>query len=206
MWLADLNEATAFPVDHLSCYQLTVEPDTPLGKDMSTSKSVLPGERKQLIFFRRTSEFLSESGYFHYEVSNFAKGHGAMSKHNRKYWDHTPYLGLGPSAHSFDGRKRWWNMRSLSAYHRALENGRLPLEGQEILTMAQRRLETLMLGFRTAQGVDSHGFKQAFQRDLLREKADILAHLQEKGLIIIKDGFIRPTLSGMAVADQLGLL
>ena len=90
----------------------------------------------------------------HYEVSNFAKGAHFRSRHNRKYWDHTPYLGLGPSAHSFSGQKRWWNLRSIRKYCSALEAGGLPVEGSEDLTPEQIRLETLALGLRTKEGVD----------------------------------------------------
>jgi oxygen-independent coproporphyrinogen III oxidase len=205
-WLADLRHVTAFPVDHLSCYQLTLERDTPLGARFQNDEFDLPDEKAQLDFFLNTSESLTRSGYLHYEVSNFAKGPDAMARHNRKYWDHTPYLGLGPAAHSFDGKRRWWNRRSLSLYLNDLEKGLPPVEEEELLTSEQLRLETLFLGFRTTTGVDIAAFNRIFNTQLLQEKAVILSHLQQEGLIVIQNGFLRPTLRGMAVADQLALI
>lgn len=205
-WLADLRHATAFPVDHLSCYQLTLERETPLGTRFQNDEFDLPDEKTQLDFFRKTSEYLTCSGYLHYEVSNFAKGSDAMARHNRKYWDHTPYLGLGPAAHSFDGKKRWWNRRSLALYLNDREQGLSPLEEEETLTAEQLRMETLFLGFRTARGVDIAAFNRKFGADLLAEKGEILSRLMQDGLVIIENGFISPTQSGMAVADQLALI
>lgn len=205
-WLADLEYATSFPIDHLSCYQLSLERDTPLGNRFQNDEFDLPDEKEQLDFFIKTSDFLTHSGYFHYEVSNFAKGPDARARHNRKYWDHTPYLGLGPAAHSFDGKRRWWNRRSLPLYLEDLGKGQPPFEEEEMLTSDQFRLETLFLRFRTAAGVDVTAFNRAFQTDLLSEKAVILAHLEQEGLIMIQNGFLRPTLRGMAVADQLALI
>jgi oxygen-independent coproporphyrinogen-3 oxidase len=129
-----------------------------------------------------------------------------MARHNRKYWDHTPYLGLGPAAHSFDGKRRWWNRRSLPLYLDDMNMGRLPVDEEEVLTSDQLRLETLFLGFRTRKGIDIDAFKQTFGTDILSAKAVILNHLQQEGLIVIQNGFLRPTLRGMAVADQLALI
>lgn len=205
-WLADLRRATAFPVDHLSCYQLTLERDTPFGTRLQNDEFDLPDEKEQLDFFINTSDFLTHSGYLHYEVSNFAKGLDAMARHNRKYWDHTPYLGLGPAAHSFDGHKRWWNRRALDSYLANLGKGSSSVEEEERLRPDQLRLETLFLGFRTAVGIDIAAFNRNFGTDFLSEKAVIIDRLEQERLIVIQDGFIRPTLNGMAVADQLALI
>jgi oxygen-independent coproporphyrinogen-3 oxidase len=205
-WMADLRFAASLSIDHLSCYQLSLERDTPLGTRFQNDEFDLPDEKEQLDFFINTSDFLTHSGYFHYEVSNFAKGPDARARHNRKYWDHTPYLGLGPAAHSFDGKRRWWNRRSLPLYLDDLGKGQPPVEEEEMLTSEQFRLETLFLGFRTAAGVDIDAFKRTFGTDLLSEKAIILGHLEQEGLIVIQNGFLRPTRRGMAVADQLALI
>ncbi len=205
-WLADLQYAAVLPIDHLSCYQLSLERDTPLGMRFQNGEFKLPAEETQLEFFRETSEYLTAAGFLHYEVSNFAKGFAAMARHNQKYWRHVPYLGLGPAAHSFDGKKRWWNRRSLERYLDDLVKGIIPVDEQELLRPDQRRLETLFLGFRTAAGVDINAFNRNFKTDLLSEKALILSHLEAEELIRIENGCIRPTLSGMAVADQLALI
>ena len=98
--------------------------------------------------FSQDGEILEESGYLHYEVS-ISPAPGRESRHNRKYWSHVPYLGLGPAAHSFSGRERRWNRSSVDAYIGDLDSGREPVESREILSNEQLRLEALFLGFRT---------------------------------------------------------
>jgi oxygen-independent coproporphyrinogen III oxidase len=204
-WLATLREAVSLSPDHLSCYQLTLEEGTPLAERWSREGIALPGEALQADFFLNTSEVLEENGYTHYEVSNFARP-GRESRHNRKYWDHIPYLGLGPAAHSFSGRERRWTRRSLDAYIGDLESGRQPIESSEILSDEQLRLESLFLGFRTRRGICLEAFKNRYNRDLLEDKRDMIEKLSGEGLVEVCDGFLRPTRAGMAVADSLALI
>ena len=166
----------------------------------------MPGEDLQYEFFMKTSQFLVDAGYIHYEVSNFARNMSLASRHNQKYWNHTPYLGLGPAAHSFLGNKRWWNHRSLNRYQASIKAGETPVEETEILTMEQLRLEALSLGLRTKEGIRLQDFANQYHLDLLIEKKMILAKLQEEGLISIQDGCLHPTLTGLAVADSLSLI
>jgi oxygen-independent coproporphyrinogen-3 oxidase len=204
-WLATLHEAVSLNPDHLSCYQLTLEEGTPLEERCRRGEIALPGDSLQADFFLNTAGFLEENGYIHYEVSNFARP-GLESRHNRKYWKHIPYLGLGPAAHSFSGRERRWNRRSLDAYIGDLESGREPVESSEILSDEQLRLESLFLGFRTQRGVCLEGYKDRYGRDLLADKRDMIERLSREGLVEIRDGFLRPTRAGMAVADSLALI
>ena len=139
-------------------------------------------------------------------MSNFARGTKYASRHNQKYWDHSPYLGLGPSAHSFRDNRRWWNHRSLDQYLAAINAENLPVEETEILTMEQLRLEALYLGLRTKKGVSLRDFKTRYQYDLFAEKREILNKLREEGFIAIRDGCIYPTQAGLAVADSLALI
>jgi oxygen-independent coproporphyrinogen-3 oxidase len=154
----------------------------------------------------KTSQFLEDIGYIHYEASNFAKGTEHTSRHNQKYWDHSPYLGLGPSAHSFQDNRRWWNHRSFDQYITAINAGSLPVEETEILTMEQLRLEALYLGLRTRKGVNLEVFKNRYQYDLLTEKKKMLDKLQQEGLISLQDGLLYPTLTGLAIADSLSMI
>ena len=202
-WLDTLKQAVAFSPEHLSCYQLTLETKTPLGKRYQAGEFSIPGEELQYEFFMKTSEFLEDAGYIHYEVSNFARGTEHASRHNQKYWDHSPYLGLGPAAHSFQHNKRWWNHRSLDQYLTAINAGNLPVEEAEILTMEQLRLEALYLGLRTRKGVYLEDFKNQYDCDLFTEKKKMLDKLQEEGFISIRDGHLYPTQTGLAVADSL---
>jgi oxygen-independent coproporphyrinogen-3 oxidase len=205
VWLSTLRAAVALTPDHLSCYQLTLEEGTPLAERCSRGEVVLPEEAVQADFFCNTSKFLEENSYLHYEVSNFARP-GRESRHNGKYWNHTHYLGLGPAAHSFDGRRRWWNHRSVKTYRENLAAGKTPVIDSELLTDEQLRLEALFLGFRTRKGVDLEGYQRRYHFDLLTEKGKMIRYLTDEGLAEIRDGFLRPTRNGMAVADSLALV
>jgi oxygen-independent coproporphyrinogen-3 oxidase len=205
-WLDTLKQAVTFSPEHLSCYQLTLEAKTPLGMRCQAGEFSVPGEELQYEFFMKTSEFLRDAGYIHYEVSNFALGIKNTSRHNKKYWDHSPFLGLGPSAHSFYGNQRWWNHRSLDQYFDAINGGNLPIEGKEILTMEQLQLEALYLGLRTKRGVCLEEFKNQYDYDLFIEKKKLLVKLEEEGFISIEDGYLYPTQRGFAIADSLSLI
>jgi oxygen-independent coproporphyrinogen-3 oxidase len=205
-WLETLKQAVALSPEHISCYQLTLESKTPLGVRYQAGEFPIPGEELQYEFFMKTSKFLEDAGYIHYEVSNFARGTEHISRHNQKYWDHSSYLGLGPSAHSFQCNRRWWNHRCLDQYLAAINAGNLPVEETEILTMEQLRLEALYLGLRTKKGVSLQDFKNQYHYDLLTEKKKILTKLEEEGFISIQDGHLYPTETGLAVADSLSLI
>jgi oxygen-independent coproporphyrinogen-3 oxidase len=199
-WEQNLTRALEFAPEHLSCYQLTLEEGTPWAALKAQGFLRPPPEETERELFLLTSEFLEERGYLHYEISNFAKGAAHRSRHNRKYWQHLPYLGLGPGAHSFKEGVRWWNHRSLDDYSRALAHGLAPRAGSETLTPAQLRLEALYLGFRTREGVPL---------DLLYPQPGwekILAELQQEGLVMVHNHRAVPTRQGFAVADRLPLL
>ena len=205
-WLDTLDRAMEFSPEHLSCYQLTFEDETPMGKSCRLGNILPPGEDELFRFFMGTSEKLENAGFIHYEVSNFARGHSHASLHNQKYWDHTPYLGLGPSAHSFSGSTRWWNPRSVTTYLTRLQSENLPVEEKENLTREQLRLEAWFLGLRTSKGIDKEDFSSRYGEASFSRNAEVLAKLREKGLLTDQDGRLRPTRAGLAVADTLALL
>jgi len=205
-WLETLRRALSFTPEHLSCYQLTLEPSTPLGLRYRSGEIVPPDDDLLYEFFMETSEVLEEAGYVHYEVSNFARGEDYLSRHNCKYWDHTPYLGLGPAAHSFSGARRWWNHRCLDRYIEETGRNMPPIGGSEILTGEQLRLEALYLGLRTRRGIDLEEFSKRYGCDLLDEKGDLLRTMEREGLITITDNHLRPTRAGLAVADSLSTI
>jgi len=202
-WLDTLKQAVVFSPEHLSCYQLTLEAKTPLGKRFQAGEFSISGEELQYEFFMKTSQCLEDAGYIHYEVSNFAKGMKLASRHNQKYWDHSPYLGLGPAAHSFHHNRRWRNHRSVDQYITSINAGNLPVAETEILTTEQLRLEALYLGLRTKKGISFEDLKNRYQYDLLADKKKMLNKLEEEGFISIRDGHLCPTPTGLAVADSL---
>lgn len=199
-WIETLEEAIQFQPEHISCYQLTFESHTPFGKMLAGGKVKALCEEDEREFFILTSTFLQRHGYIHYEISNFARGEEHSSRHNWKYWQHAPYLGLGPSAHSFQKDIRWWNVRDLQSYCESLKQGFPPLAGKETLSQEQHRLESLMLGFRTKEGI---------HRGLIASEPRfeaVIRDLQSSGLVEISEERVIPTLEGFLVADSIPLL
>jgi coproporphyrinogen III oxidase-like Fe-S oxidoreductase len=199
----DLAQAAALGPQHLSCYQLTLHEGTPFGFRAARGELRELPEEAQANLFHLTHSLLAARGFQGYEVSNFARGPEHQSRHNRKYWDHTPYLGLGPSAHSFDGRRRWWNERKLHTWEARLAGGARPVAGGETLTAADLALEEVMLTLRTAAGLDLAGFRHRHGFDLAARNRRLIDSLVTSGRLAERDGRLVPTLAGLAVADSL---
>lgn len=202
-WQHNLELAVALAPQHISCYQLTVEPGTPFAVQRGRGDWRAPANEAVAELFFRTHEFLGASGYPAYEVSNFARGAEHQCAHNRKYWEHVPYLGFGPSAHSFDGRSRWWNQRAERAWRLEVGSGRNPIAGREDLTVVDLALEKIMLGLRTPAGVDLHSLAGIETSAFLERNSDVLSRSVERGLLDVGSRRLVPTLAGMAQADAL---
>src|SRR5438445_3683374 len=151
-WERDLELALSLDPDHLSLYGLTVEERTPLARWISRGAVVPPDDDRYAEEYLLAHVRLAASGYRFYEVSNACRDE-ARSRHNSAYWSGRPYVGLGPAAHSYDGRARRWNVASWPAYAHAIAAGRSPVECTEVLTAEQRELERLYLALRTDAGV-----------------------------------------------------
>jgi oxygen-independent coproporphyrinogen-3 oxidase len=202
-WRRDLKTAAALGVDHISCYQLTFHGSTIFGKRLRRGEVKELDEGGQAELFHLTHYVLADAGYEAYEVSNFAVGSDHRSRHNQKYWDHTPYLGLGPSAHSFVGSRRWWNLRKVRLWSAAIADGRTPVEASERLTPSDLMLERLALGLRTTDGVDLEALRRQYAVDLFEVNRRLLDDLRAEGLVTVDGARVRPTVAGMAVADSL---
>jgi oxygen-independent coproporphyrinogen-3 oxidase len=205
-WEKTLQKALSFKPAHLSCYQLSLDNETPLYIQYKQDGLQMPSEEQALDFFMTTSRTLTESGYTHYEVSNFARTDSLKSRHNMKYWRHAPYLGMGPAAHSFDGENRWWNKADVEAYLKTIAEGKKPVDRSENLTQEQLALEALFLGMRTKDGIDLEQYKTRYGSDLLTEKSLIINELIKNELVELQGGSLYPTMAGMAVADSLALI
>lgn len=151
-WEADLAQAIALAPDHISLYGLTVEPQTPLGRWHERGQEQEAPEERYEREFMAAHETLATAGYEHYEVSNFARP-GRRARHNSAYWTGVPYLGLGPSAHGFDGSARRWNIEAYVAWERAIGALVDPVGGEEFLTDENRIAEAVYLGLRTTDGL-----------------------------------------------------
>jgi oxygen-independent coproporphyrinogen-3 oxidase len=224
-WRRELAAAVALAPEHLSCYQLTVHRRTRFGMSAARGELTELTDGDQAELFALTHRFLRQAGWPAYEVSNFARSPDHESRHNRKYWDHTPYLGLGPSAHSFAvadasvrsggadnagaaaGARRWWNEPRLPRWERRVAAGERPVAGEELLGPEALATETLMLGLRTAAGVDLDRFAARYGLDLLAANDALVASLVAEGRVVLRNGpegrRLLPTSLGLAVADGL---
>ena len=160
-------------------------------------------EDAQAALFELTHQTLQDAGWGAYEVSNFASAPTHRSRHNLKYWRHVPYLGLGPSAHSFDGRTRWWNFRDPARYERHVRDRQRPVEDQETLSDRELALETLMLGLRTTTGIGLEAFHECYGLDLIARNEALVERLLTERFLRLEEGYLVPTVRGLAVADGL---
>lgn len=149
-WRKNLEQAFALDIPHISSYALTVEPRTPLHKFVKDGIVTMPEEEKVEEHFRILLEAMEKAGYENYEFSNFGKP-GFLSRNNTAYWLGKPYIGIGPSAHGFNGERRSWNVRNNAKYLKTIQNGKLPQE-TEILTTTDKYNEYVMTGLRTKWG------------------------------------------------------
>lgn len=166
-WRRSLDTALAMPIDHLSLYNLSIEPGTPLERMVKEKKIEAVDPELERTLYLEACRLLAENGFIHYEISNWAKP-GAESHHNQTYWQGGFYLGLGPAAHSFDGKSRWWNVRSVDAYNKRVSAGAFPIDQKEQLSPADREIEYLFLQLRTAQGLERRRFENLFHIDFDR--------------------------------------
>ena len=164
-WAKNLEFAFSLPVSHLSCYGLTLEPKTKLNKMVSAGEVTIPSDEHYLEQFGYLMEAAVSNGFEHYEISNFAKP-GFRSKHNSRYWSDIHYMGVGPSAHSYNGYSRQWNVSNNSLYIKSIQENKLPIE-IETLTKTDRYNEYIMTGLRTIWGVSLERIEQEFGKTYL---------------------------------------
>ena len=182
IWKENLDKTIELQVPHVSSYALTVEPKTALEKWIENGKVPAPEETEQNQEFHYMSDFLKKNGFDHYEISNFGKP-GFHSKHNSAYWKSEPYLGIGPSAHSYNGSlERSWNMANNPLYIKNINQNIIPKE-TEILSEKDRFNEMMMIGLRTIWGVDLNKVNQNFS-------SEIIDYLNKESNSKIEDGLL----------------
>jgi oxygen-independent coproporphyrinogen III oxidase len=202
-WKHNVDTAIALNIPHLSCYALTVETKTPLQKMIAQGRSDDINPDKQSEQFLLLMSWLEKAGYEHYEISNFAKP-GWRSRHNSTYWAIEPgkpgkkYLGLGPSAHSFDGSVRRWNIPNNSMYIRSLEKGIISFEKEE-LTAEQRINEYIMTSLRTMEGLNL----ALLDEDTKHKVQGTSKKYIDNGWMVRKDNFLILTKDGKLMADGI---
>jgi len=198
----DIDEIVDLDPPHISFYQLTVEQGTPLAHRVETGALVIPNQESSMAMYRGGVERLTEAGYQRYEVSSLAKP-GFECRHNLGYWEGRDYLGLGPSAHSFMGGKRYANVASVTEYIASLRSGIRPLTFDDS-GIENRMVEAIMLGLRMARGIDRHQFASRFGQTLesqLNERNYDL--LRNSGHVVEEDGVVRLSDEGILLADEI---
>jgi oxygen-independent coproporphyrinogen-3 oxidase len=200
-WKRNVEIVIAKNIPHISCYALTVEPSTALEKQIAQQKKQPVDPEKQAAQFLLLMEWMQQAGYNHYEISNFAKP-GLQSKHNSSYWQGKHYFGFGPSAHSFDGASRKWNVANNALYIQSLQKDIIPFE-EEILTTTQQLNEYIMTSLRTMEGLNLDFVEKKFGK----ESSDTIIiesrKYQEEEKLIIADNKIILTKEGKLFADGI---
>lgn len=200
-WEANVTRALELGVPHLSCYALTVEPKTALEHMIRKEQMADTDPEQQARQFLQLMDWTAAAGYEHYEISNFARP-GWRSRHNSSYWQGIPYLGFGPGAHSFDGKRRRWNVANNALYVRSIEQGTIPFEEEE-LTPANRFNEYVMTALRTIEGIDLQKLSREFGEEALGHTLQEIKKHQDKGLVAATDKSIRLTNEGKLYADGI---
>jgi len=201
MWKQNIETALSFGIPHISSYALTVEPKTALSKLIQTGKIAAPQDEAASNHFMVLVETLQQNGFIHYELSNFGK-ENYFSKNNSAYWLGKKYIGIGPSAHSYDGEKRGWNIANNSLYLKSIENNELPIE-TEILTKSDRYNEYIMTGLRTIWGVSLERIETEFGLEYLNYLKKQSQKFLSDDLLSVENKILKPTLKGKFLTDGI---
>ncbi|KLT69045.1 radical SAM family heme chaperone HemW [Flavobacterium sp. ABG] len=201
MWKQNIETALSFGIPHISSYALTVEPKTALKKLIDTGKIAEPQDEVASNHFMILVEMLQKNNFIHYELSNFGK-ENYFSKNNSAYWLGKKYIGVGPSAHSYDGEKRGWNVANNALYLKAIQDNTLPIE-TETLSKSDRYNEYIMTGLRTIWGVSLERIKDEFGTEYLDYLKQQAQKFLNDELLYIADNILRPTQKGKFLTDGI---
>ncbi|MBW8685852.1 radical SAM family heme chaperone HemW [Chitinophaga rhizophila] len=200
-WASNVQQAIDLGVQHLSCYALTVEPGTALDQFIRKKKVAAVDTDKAARHFEQLMQWTAKAGYEHYEISNFALP-GWHSRHNSSYWQGQPYLGLGPSAHSFNGHSRQWNIANNSLYIKSMQQDKVPFELEE-LTPVMMINEYIMTTLRTSQGCILPVVEERFGRQKRETLEQLSRQFISKGWMIRHNDTLILTPEGRLFADGI---
>lgn len=200
-WLENIQKSVDLKLTHISCYSLTVEPGTLLPKLIHSGKAMSLDEDQSVDHFQVLISEMSKNGYIHYEISNFSLP-GKMAVHNTNYWRGKKYLGLGPSAHSYDGNQRYWNIASVEKYINEIESGK-PEPESELLSVKDRYNEYVMTSIRTMWGVDAGFIGDTFGNSLANHFKMTIQSYILSGFVIQKRNKYFLTDEGKLFSDRI---
>jgi oxygen-independent coproporphyrinogen-3 oxidase len=200
-WLQNIETALSFNIPHISSYALTVEPKTALHSFIQKGIIPQPDDEVAQEHFQILVEKLSENDFIHYELSNFGK-ENYFSKNNSSYWLGKKYIGIGPSAHSYDGEKRSWNVSNNTLYLKSIQENKLPSE-TEILSKTDRYNEYVMTGLRTIWGISLNRILTEFGKTYLDYLNQQAAKYIEDHLLFVDENILRTTKKGKFLSDGI---
>ncbi len=200
-WEEEIDTALGTRATHISAYGLTCEEGTPLQRMLAKGKMTEVDEEVTNEMYRRLRTKLTGAGFEAYEISNFALP-GFRSRHNSSYWQGIPYIGIGPSAHSYNGYSRRWNCNNLHAYIRAVAGGTLPAR-QEVLSEREQYNDFVMLSLRTAEGIDLQQAVQMFPKKWIDECLECARPFLRNGQLEMSNGRLRLTTEGILVSNLI---
>jgi oxygen-independent coproporphyrinogen-3 oxidase len=200
-WKQNVEKALSLGIDHISCYALTVEPKTGLDKMIQQKKIAAVDPDKQAHHFSLLMQWLTDAGFDHYEISNFSKP-GKKSKHNSNYWNGVDYLGIGPSAHSFNGKSRQWNLANNALYIQSLAKNIVPFEREELNDMQQLN-EYIMTSLRTMEGLSLNLVNHKWSEKELQKILEIAQKPIAQGLMLHQNNYLILTNAGKLMADGI---
>ena len=198
-----IKELTNLQIPHISCYMLSIEEGTNFDKLVRNKKLILPSESEVIKQYNKVYKTLDKKGYIRYEISNFALP-GSRSRHNQVYWDRKPYLGFGVASHSYIDETRLANTENVDEYIMYIEKNEIPLLMKEKLTKEDKMDETILLGLRTINGIDTISYEKEFGVSLLAEKKEVIKELiKDKFLILDADSRLKVTDKGFMVLNRI---
>lgn len=196
-WEQDLRHAIALNVEHISAYSLMYEEGTPLYGMLQRGEVEEISDERSLEMYNRLIDFLTATGYEHYEISNFAR-HGYRSRHNSSYWHAVPYIGIGAAAHSYNLKSRQWNVSNIEQYIQSIEQGTVPME-RETLDADTRYDDLITTALRTAEGIDINKVEEPYKSYLLRMSKPYI-HVGE---MAIENDRLHLTRKGLFISDSI---
>jgi oxygen-independent coproporphyrinogen-3 oxidase len=200
-WESNLDITFGFDAKHLSAYHLTIEPGTVFGKMLEKGVISEIDEEESNLLFNMLINKSEQEGFLHYEISNFGKP-GYFSEHNSNYWKQVKYLGLGPSAHSFNGYSRQWNKNDLKGYIKAISNGEPDYESEEI-DSSKKFNEYIMTSLRTMWGIDLNYIESSFDKESYDYVRNLSLKFREYGLMKLEDNHLILSNQGKMISDNI---
>lgn len=201
-WRQTLQQALDLQPEHLSLYQLNIEPGTPMAERVARGDAHTVDEETARQQYLLAREVLLAAGYAHYEISNYAKP-GKQSRHNTLYWKNQEYVGMGAGASGYINRVRYTNHKDLTLYTRMIKRNRVPRAFEETIDGELQKKETILLGLRLTEGVDKKAYQQCFGRTLEEDFGAVIRKHEAQGLMENREDTLRLTLEGLLLSNEI---